>query len=149
MSKCVGSRNLKHGAAYTRVRLLCHRNKLLDQPVIYQSGNFLHLLELIGCLCYMLPAERFLFLYDGLDFLLSGFSVLSCIPVAHCVLTSLPPHSLSPFIQKFETQHYLICVSYCITIYVSTIIVIPKSNSLCLSLYVINNLLLLAVPTEN
>jgi len=79
MSKCDGSRNLKNGAAYARVRLLCYRNKLLDQPVISQSRNFLHLLELIRCLCYMLPAERFLFLYDDLDFLLSGFSVLSCI----------------------------------------------------------------------
>jgi len=80
MSKCVGSRNLKNGAAYTRVRLLSYRNKLLDQPVISQSRNFLHLLALIRCLCYMLPAERFLFLYDNSDFLLSGFSLLSCIP---------------------------------------------------------------------
>jgi hypothetical protein len=78
MSKCVWSRNLKNGAAHARVRLLCHINKLMDQPVISQSRNSLHFLELIRCFCYMLPAERFL--YDGLDFLLSGFSVLSCIP---------------------------------------------------------------------
>ena len=147
-SKCVRSRNLKNGAAYAQVKLLCHRNKLLDQPIISQSRNFLHLLELIRCLCYILPAERFLFLYDGLDFLISGFSMTSCIPCCTMCFDLLPLHSLSPFIQKYET-YYLICVFYCIAIYVSTTTVIPKTNSLCLSVFVINNLLLLVAPTEN